>query len=633
MPTPAWARGTVLRSAGLLVALCPTVAHAQVALPWKAWRLEDQTAGDAVVTGKRVAWHPVTLTFEGPLAGETDTNPNPFLDYRLVVDLVGPSGQVLRVPGFFDGDGEGGPVGSAWRVRFSPDEAGLWSYVAHFDAGSDVAVELSLAAGTPVAPDGASGVVTIQPRDPDAPGFLSQGRLEYVGLHYPKFRDGGYFVRGGTDSPENFLAYRGFDNTVDQTGGLDTSGLFQGLHSYEPHVGDFGPNGLGDADDPLWFSADTGVSSAGIVGALNYLSSVGVNSIYFLPMNQGGDGRDTVPFVSYANTTYAKTHYDISKLAQWNRLFEHAQRRGILLHVVLGETEPGNEDWLGGANLTTERRLFYREMVARFGHALALKWNLGEENDFSVNANLSFASYLQALDPYDHPIALHTKVLPANGVYPLYAGIVGSLFFSASSKQVEPEYAGDNVEFWREASAAAGRPWLVDVDEQGPAGVGLTDTNWVQRRKEVLYDVLYSGGSIEWYAGYHALPLGGDLRLEDFRTRESMWLATKYAREFLELAPFWLMRPLDTLVTGESQAFGGAEVFALPGEAYLVYYPNASNTGTLNLAGFNVPFKSAWFDPRTGSLIGAGTIQGGGLHAVGPPPSQPSEDWVFALRL
>ena len=42
-------------------------------------------------------------------ATETDTAPNPFLDYRLTVILEGPSGQQLVVPGFFDGDGEDEP--------------------------------------------------------------------------------------------------------------------------------------------------------------------------------------------------------------------------------------------------------------------------------------------------------------------------------------------------------------------------------------------------------------------------------------------------------------------------------------------------------------------------------------------
>ena len=35
---------------------------------------------------------------------------------------------------------------------------------------------------------------------------------------------------------------------------------------------------------------------------------------------------------------------------------------------------------LDQGELGVERKLYCRELVARFGHALALNWNLGEEN-------------------------------------------------------------------------------------------------------------------------------------------------------------------------------------------------------------------------------------------------------------
>ena len=31
------------------------------------------------VDGQRVVWHPITITFQGPQAAETDDAPNPFL--------------------------------------------------------------------------------------------------------------------------------------------------------------------------------------------------------------------------------------------------------------------------------------------------------------------------------------------------------------------------------------------------------------------------------------------------------------------------------------------------------------------------------------------------------------------------
>ena len=89
-------------------------------------------AGAQTVDGRRVVWHPITITFEGPQAAETDDAPNPFLDLRLQVVFTGPDNQLFVVPGFFDGDGKGGSSGKAWRVRFTPNVAGKWRYEASF---------------------------------------------------------------------------------------------------------------------------------------------------------------------------------------------------------------------------------------------------------------------------------------------------------------------------------------------------------------------------------------------------------------------------------------------------------------------------------------------------------------------
>jgi hypothetical protein len=45
---------------------------------------------------------------------------SPFADVEVDADFTAPSGAVLTMPGFFDGDG-------TWRVRFNPGEAGRWT--------------------------------------------------------------------------------------------------------------------------------------------------------------------------------------------------------------------------------------------------------------------------------------------------------------------------------------------------------------------------------------------------------------------------------------------------------------------------------------------------------------------------
>ena len=573
-------------------------------------------SGSGEVSGSLIAWQPLEVVFRGPTASETDDSPNPFLDYRLVLELDGPSGQRLFVSGFFDGDGAGGPSGDVWKVRLALEEGGAWSYRAHFVAGSEVALSLLPGAGTPTAFHGASGTIAVAPRDAQALGFAKWGRLEYVGEPYLRFRDGPYFLKGGVAGPENLLAYDGIDNTVDQPGGGDTTGLSFGLHRFGAHVADWRPG------DPLFQSAQTGTDSKGIIGAINYLSDANVNALGCLLLNLEGDGREVAPFVGYGNNTFDKTHYDLSKLAQWNSVFEHAQERGIVLQLFLGETAGSAAGFLDGGSLGVERKLFYREMVARFGHLLALQWNLSESSNQASSALDEYADYLLALDAHDHPLAFQTTDLPQSGAFASYDEVLGSARYSAASLRSWPGDGGRHAQQWRASSEGSGHAWAVSVDEQLPSNAGLRGTNASDFRKKLLWDVYFSGGQLDFSLGLHPLPLGGDLRLEDFRTRDEMWRYAWNARSLIEgTLPFWEMEPADHLLSGESNDFGGGEVFAKTGEVYAIYLPSGEETGVLDLSAAPGSFSLGWYNPRTGQAEGnLETVTGGAPVALGTPP-------------
>jgi Domain of unknown function (DUF5060)/Putative collagen-binding domain of a collagenase len=565
----------------------------------------------AVVTGELKKWHPITLSFAGPTSSETSSSPNPFLDCRLQVTFTAPSGKTYTVPGFFDGDGNGGATGNVWRARFSPDEAGTWSYKASFRGGTNVAVDLSPTAGSPTGFDGASGTFAVADRASAAPGFLKWGRLEYVGRHYLKFRDGAYWLKGGTDSPENLLGYAGFDNTP------------QAHHAFSPHAQDW------RTGEPL-FNTSSADGGKGLIGALNYLSSQGINSIYFLPMNIGGDGKDTSPYVSVSNwagsTSNDNKHFDISKLRQWESAFVYAQRKGIHLHFVLNEAEEPNKKELDGGTLGVERKLFYRELVARFGHHNALQWNISEEYDIKYPLSPSnvkaFAGYIQQQDPYDHPITVHQLGNPDRTWTPF----LGDSRFSLTAFQYAGSVAGygSEVEEWRQKSASAGRPIPISMDELAT----ITTTNADQQRKAILWPTYLSGGQLEWYIAAE------DQSLEDFRRYERHWTYTRYARTFVEQnLPFWEMAPQDGLLGGESSDYGGGQVFAKAGQVYAVYLPKATSTGALDLSGVSGSFQKSWYNPRTGSFEGTTqTVSGGAKRNLGTPPSSPSSDWVVLVK-
>lgn len=575
----------------------------------------DGDGGSILNPASPTALSPLELSFRGPWASETGTSPNPFVDLRMTVRFDGPGGRSLLVPGFFDADGAKGDSGNRWAVRFLPPVPGTWTATVLMRRGSNVATNTNPNAGSaePIL-NGRSRTFQVAPTRPRATGFYRVGTLRDAGKHHRKFEFGPYFLKAGTNSPENFLAIRCLDD-VTKSGG---EGL---IHSYEPHVQDWRPG------DPVLDRGNVTDDGRGVIGALNYLSDAGVNSLFMMVMNLGGDGLDVYPFLGPKRRSFEKTHYDTSRLRQWDQIFTHAQSRGLSLSLVMNETEIDNELWLDNGNLGTERRIFYREMIARFGHHPAIRWNICEENDFSLSQLDAFASWIKSLDADEHAVAIHNN---PNDLA-LFQSLASNPNFDAASLQFDPNQADAQVEQVREWTKQSGRPWIVDADEQGPWQIGVTDQNSTDTRKRILYDALFSGGGVEFYFGYHDLPLGGDLNLEDFRTRQGMWDAVRHARSFMEgHLPFWDMEPHDNLVQGENGSFGGAECYAIPGEVYAIYFPNGSSTGRLALQGFNQAFELRWYDPRTGEFVGNVTDlgTGGGLKTLPPPPYNNAGDWV-----
>lgn len=533
-----------------------------------------EVSSAATVDGQAVVWHPLTFTFAGPEASEADDEPNPFLDFRLQVTFHGPGDRQYVVQGYFDGDGKGGGKGRAWRVRFAPDVPGTWRFEATLRHGRQLAVELAPDAGEPFDLAGSTGTFDVAERDSRAPGFLKWGRLEYVGGHYLKFRDGPYWLRGGTDEPEDFLGYAGFDRTPPR-------------HHYAVHVADWREG------DPDWSDG----RGRGIIGALNYLADQHVNSIYFLTMNVGGDGKDVWPWVGpidpKGNPANDNLHFDVGKLQQWEVVLDHAQRRGIFLHIVFNEAEEANKRELDDGELGTERKLYYCEMVARFGHHLALEWNLCEEYNlnFSFGAERvrAFAEYLQAVDPYDHPITVHSAGDPVEQLRFTY----GDPRFSLTSIQLNQRPIHEVTEEIRQATRRAGRPIPVSLDEftldrgQSASHIPVDDADG--HRREKIWPTYFSGGMIEFI-------LEDLLQTDSFNTaeREKLWRYLWYARRFMEEnLPYWEMEPADSLSTGGATipvGIGrgrsvqlGPQVFAKRGEVYAIYLPTCETTGSLDL--------------------------------------------------
>lgn len=579
------------------------------------------------ITGELKKWHKVTLTFDGPETSENDEF-NPFMNYRFNVRFTHQtSGKTYLVPGYFAADGKAGETGATagnkWRVHFSPDETGEWFFEADFRRNNWVAVSESEEPGNGgFFMNGASGTLSVTDTDKSYPDFRARGRLQYVGERYLRFAETGeYFLKSGPDAPENLLAYADFDGTFHNDGHKDEL-----VKNWEAHIKDW------KTGDPTWKDN----KGKGLIGALNYVHSKGLNSISFLTMNIMGDDQNVFPYIDY--NTYDR--FDVSKLDQWEVIFTHAQQIGLFLHFKIMEME--NQGLLDNGGVGALSKLYYRELIARFGHHLALNWNLCEENGEWISNHptppqfkeqrVAMTEYFYQHDPYNHHLVIH------NGEY--FHDLLGNQsHLTGPSVQTHFEdfrTVHQETLKWIRLSKEAGKQWAVAVDEPGDAGHALVpdrlDPEKNLARQRALWGVLMAGGwGTEWYFGYQNEHC--DLKCEDWRSRDLFWDYCRIALNFWKAnVPFWEMNNSNALI-GNPQDNNEKFCFAKENELYLVYLAEVP-TSTLDLRNASGPFDVAWFNPRTGGQLQntkVKKVKGGSVVELGNPPTNDGKDWLVVV--
>lgn len=588
------------------------------------------------VSGELRKWHSLALTFDGPEASEADED-NPFVNYRLNVEFVhGKTGKRYLVPGFFAADGNaentGATKGDKWRVNFRADELGLWHWQASFRKGAFVAVSEHTSPGfSGEFMDRQKGSFSVKKSNKKYPDFRERGRLEYINEPYLRFAETGeYFIKAGPDAPENVLAYADFDGTFHNDGHKD-----EFVKTWEAHVSDW------KKGDPSWKSG----KGKALIGAVNYLSSKGMNAMSFLTMNIMGDDQNVFPYVDYA----VYDRMDVSKLAQWNVVFEHAQNKGLFLHFKTQEVE--NQGLLDNGGVGLQRKLYYRELIARFGHHLALNWNMGEESGEwhpwnitppqTTSQRLAMARYFHLHDPYHHHLVIH------NGKS--FDDITGEdSFYTGASLQTHRADFGavhGEVKKIRSWPLVNGRKLAVSADEPGDAEHSLVpdneDPEHNMARMNGLWGALMAGAwGTEWYFGYkhpHS-----DLTAQDWRTRDKFWDQARYALDFFKLidVPYQKSANLDNIVKDGSNAWA----LGVEGEFYIVYVKDASKEVELNFPLGVAEYSVVWFNPRSGGKLQRGTKEGVQVNkksaqfwersrqAMGFPQEEASKDWVALVK-
>ena len=591
------------------------------------------------IKGELKKWHRITLSFEGPETSEL-AKENPFLNYRLDVTFTNGEEEFV-IPGFYAADGNAANTssneGNIWQVRFTPNKTGNWKYKVAFKKGENIAVSnATLNAKSAGYFDGAEGSFDIDASDKQGKDNRAKGKLQYVGESYLRFAETNqYFIKLGVDAPENLLAYTDFD--------VSTNVL--GLQKkWEPHTKDFE-----EAATPFLWAENKGKN---LLGAINYLSNESLNVFSFLTFNVDGDDRNVFPhllkvpvaeYETYASnkknieaweTMFHKTRFDVSKLAQWERIFEYAETKGMFLHFKTHETE--TDHLMDQGVFGIEGKLYYRELIARFGHHLSMNWNLGEENDQPIEEVKKVANYVHQLDPYKSHLVIHT--FPNKDArYQYFIGDQTPL--TGASLQLSHEHFNDvhpRVLKWKGKSNATAKKWAIAVDEPGKAKIALLpddeDPEHNYARGRAMYGTLFAGGfGVEWYFGY-ASP-NSDLTCQDFKSRDLFWKQNKHALNFFNnFIPFWEMQPKDELITSKSIAY----CLAKEHEVYAMYSESNSSELSINLGNTGKQYTVKWFDPRNGGALQTGSktiLKATGVVSLGIPPSELNKDWLILLQL
>lgn len=558
-------------------------------------------AQHAKIEGTQKAYQKLTLSWEGPQVKEAAET---FLNFRMDVKFTDPTGKSTVVPGYFAGDGMAGESsateGNTWRVHLLPLISGNWQYQARFYQADRAAIASIVNEEWRTAFHGDAGGFQIAPPDNGAPGFLSKGKLAYTGSHFLQFTDGSYFLKMGANSPEVFLEYADFDGT-------DSN------RNYPAHLQDW------EESDPVW----QGGKGEGILGVVNYLQKQGINAHYFLLMNAYGDGKKAYPWTG--PDAYYK--YDVSKLDQWQQVFDHMIASGLMPQFVLSEQE--NQSYFEtkeGGIFADSRKVYYREMAARFGYLNAVTWNIGEESGWekeptygkaiTTNQRRGFAAYLKDLLPANELIVVHNG--PSN-TDAIFEGLLGESAYTGISYQgnfEDPFYGYERIRHWREQSALHGQPWVVSYDEPytNPEFPDL-DT-W---RKNSLWAALMAGGAgVEVYFGK-----GKDLTIQDYRLYEAYWKSMNLAKSFFldNKLPFEQMKPINP---SETTGWG----LALESDQYVVYLLEGGKGEVVLPAG---TYSIHWFDPRLGEMYTTGRpveVSAKGMVWLGEAPHDREKDWV-----
>lgn len=316
---------------------------------------------------------------EVPLWGYFETNvinsrsyANSFTDVTLIATFIRPDKSRIPFWGFYDGDGNGSQTGNMWRLRFMPDQIGMWSYECSFSDGMS----------------GKSGTFRCV-TDSAKPGPL---RIDPNNPHCWFFADGSHFFARAYTAPELFVA----GNQTHRKYWIDY--FFGRRHKFNLCNANL-LNFVGITEVLNWQGTPYSAPDPAHEGKYVNISGNGLFPFLYSgtrPLFDGGSNIDWLrPSIRcWANVDEVLGELEAHKVVWFNHW-------GMI-----------GWDWSGNGRLlvpAAERKQVIRYLIARIAPYWNVTWNIaGEWDELLTPAEFDeLGIFLKEMDPWKHPVTSH----------------------------------------------------------------------------------------------------------------------------------------------------------------------------------------------------------------------------------